>query len=142
MTQGIRIHLPMQGTQVRSLVQKDSTCCRATKPVCCNDGACVPQPTQPLAPGALVALQREAIVIRSQGTTMKSSPPLAATRESLQAAKKTQGTKNKNKTNPSYSAHFSLPASTSLSVNSTPDIFWQTTLLPFSICEVNSTFSP
>ena len=30
--QWIRIHLPMQGTQVRSLVREDLTCCRATKP--------------------------------------------------------------------------------------------------------------
>ena len=29
----LRIHLPMQGTWVRSLVHEDSTCCRATKPV-------------------------------------------------------------------------------------------------------------
>ena len=31
--QWLRIHLPMQGTWVRALVQKDPTCCRATKPV-------------------------------------------------------------------------------------------------------------
>ena len=31
--QWVRIHLPMQGTQVRSLAQEDSTCCKATKPV-------------------------------------------------------------------------------------------------------------
>ena len=29
----IRSHLPMQGTQVRSLFWEDSTRCRATKPV-------------------------------------------------------------------------------------------------------------
>ena len=34
--QWLRIRLPMQGTQVRSLVQEDPTCCRATKPVCHN----------------------------------------------------------------------------------------------------------
>ena len=32
--QWIRICLAMQGTQVRSLVEKDSTCHRATQPVC------------------------------------------------------------------------------------------------------------
>ena len=32
-TQWIRICLPMQGTQVWSLVQEDSTCCRAGKPI-------------------------------------------------------------------------------------------------------------
>ena len=31
--QWLRIHLPMQGTWVRSLVWEDPTCCRATKPV-------------------------------------------------------------------------------------------------------------
>ena len=30
--QWLRIRLPMQGTQVRSLVREDPTCCRATKP--------------------------------------------------------------------------------------------------------------
>ena len=37
--QSIRIHLPMQGTRVRSLGGEDPTCCRATKPV--------PQPPSP-----------------------------------------------------------------------------------------------
>ena len=31
--QWLRIRLPMQGTQVRALVQEDPTCCRAAKPV-------------------------------------------------------------------------------------------------------------
>ena len=30
--QWLRIHLPMQGTQVRFLVWEDPTCCGATKP--------------------------------------------------------------------------------------------------------------
>ena len=30
--QWLRIRLPMQGTQVQSLVQEDPTCCRATEP--------------------------------------------------------------------------------------------------------------
>ena len=34
--QWLRIRLPMQGTQVRSLVQEDPTCRGATKPVCHN----------------------------------------------------------------------------------------------------------
>ena len=34
--QWLRIHLPMQRTQVRSLVQEDPTCCGANKPMCCN----------------------------------------------------------------------------------------------------------
>ena len=58
--QGIGIHLPMQGTQVWSLVQEDSTCCRATKPMgldywactlepkSCNYGACMLQLLKPM----------------------------------------------------------------------------------------------
>ena len=34
--QWLRIHLPMHGTQVQSLVQEDPTCCGATKPVLHN----------------------------------------------------------------------------------------------------------
>ena len=34
--QWLRIHLSMQGTQVRALVLEDPTCCGATKPVCHN----------------------------------------------------------------------------------------------------------
>ena len=34
--QGIRILLPMQETQLRSLIQEDAACCGATKPVCPN----------------------------------------------------------------------------------------------------------
>ena len=31
--QGLKTHLPVQGTCIRSLVQEDATCCGATKPV-------------------------------------------------------------------------------------------------------------
>ena len=34
--QWLRIHLPMQGTQVQALVWEDPTCHGATKPVCHN----------------------------------------------------------------------------------------------------------
>ena len=34
--QWLRIRLPVQGTWVQSLVQEDSTCCGATKPMCHN----------------------------------------------------------------------------------------------------------
>ena len=34
--QWLRIRLPMQGTQVQSLVGEDPTCHRATKPMCHN----------------------------------------------------------------------------------------------------------
>ena len=43
--QWLRIHLPMQGTWVQSLVWEDSTCHRATKPVRHNYWACTLEPT-------------------------------------------------------------------------------------------------
>ena len=42
--QWLRIHLPMQGTRVRSLVQEDPTCRGATKPVHHNYWACALEP--------------------------------------------------------------------------------------------------
>ena len=45
MAQWIRIHLPMQGTQVWALVQGDPTCCGATKPVLHKYWACALEPT-------------------------------------------------------------------------------------------------
>ena len=41
--QWLRICLPIQGTWVWFLVQEDSTCCRAAKPVSHNSWACAPQ---------------------------------------------------------------------------------------------------
>ena len=43
--QWLRIHLPTQGTRVRSLVQEDPTCHGATKPMCHNYWACALEPT-------------------------------------------------------------------------------------------------
>ena len=42
--QWLRIHLPMQGTRVWSLVQEDPTCRGATEPVCHNYWACALEP--------------------------------------------------------------------------------------------------
>ena len=42
--QWLRICLPMQGTQVRALVQEDPTCRGATKPMCHNYSACYLEP--------------------------------------------------------------------------------------------------
>ena len=42
--QWLRIHLPMQGTQVRALIQEDPTCCRATKPIRHNYWFCALEP--------------------------------------------------------------------------------------------------
>ena len=43
--QWLRIHLPMQGTQVRALVREDPTCLRATKPMRHSYWACALEPT-------------------------------------------------------------------------------------------------
>jgi len=40
----LRIHLPMPGTQVWSLVREDPTCLRATKPMCHNYWSGTPEP--------------------------------------------------------------------------------------------------
>ena len=45
MPQWVRIHLPMQGTQVRFLAQEDSTCHKASKPVQHNHWAHALKPT-------------------------------------------------------------------------------------------------
>ena len=34
--QWLRIHVPIQGTRVQSLVREDPTCYKATKPMCHN----------------------------------------------------------------------------------------------------------
>ena len=96
MVQWTRICLPMQGTGVRSLVQEDSTCLRATeqlklstqsteqlKPMCHNfwDHALEPSShnywarmLQPLKPTSLrpVSVRREVFVMRSMCTSTKS----------------------------------------------------------------------
>ena len=43
--QWLRIHLPMQGAWVQSLLLEDSTCCRSTKPA--HSGACARQWEKP-----------------------------------------------------------------------------------------------
>ena len=87
--------LPMQEAWVRSLIQEDSTCCGATKPMH-NYWA------HALEPGShnywsLSALEpmpapttREATTKRSPHTTTREELQLAATRENLHAAMKTQ----------------------------------------------------
>ena len=46
--QWLRIHLPMQGTRVQSLVWEDPTCRGATKPVSHNYWACMSQLLKPV----------------------------------------------------------------------------------------------
>ena len=78
---GLRIHPPMQGTQVQFLVQEDSTCFRATKPVPHSYGACSLEP--------LLHNERSYCSEKPPHRTGRSPPP-ATTRESPGAAMKTQ----------------------------------------------------
>ena len=52
--QWLRIHLQMQGTQVRYLVREDPTCHGATKPLCHNYWAHAPQLLKPVRSRARV----------------------------------------------------------------------------------------
>ena len=99
--QWLRIHLPMQGTWVRALVRDDPTCLGATKlmrhnywacalePASHNYWACVPQL---LKPACLEPVLRNKRSHRNEKPVHRNEeqPPLAATRESLRAATKTQ----------------------------------------------------
>ena len=97
--QWLRIHLPVQGTQIRSLVQEDPTCRGATKPVRHNYWACALEPAshnywahvpQLLSPHATTteAHAHRARAPQREATAMRS--PHAATRERPRAAVKTQ----------------------------------------------------
>ena len=57
----LRIHLPMQGTWIQSLVWEDPTCLKTTKPLCHNYWACALEPKTQLL---------------SQPTTPPESPPV------------------------------------------------------------------
>ena len=95
MVRWIRIHLSMQGTQVPSLIQEDSTCHRATQPVLHdywapalepsshNSWACTPR---------VCAHTRAAFTMRSPSTTTGVSPahhnyrkPLCSIKDSAQS---------------------------------------------------------
>ena len=87
--QQLRIHLPVQGTWVRSLVQEDPTCCRATKPVCHSYWSHTSQ-----SPGSAI---REATSMRSPCTATIEYSLLIATRKSTHTAMKTQHSQKTNK---------------------------------------------
>ena len=87
--QQLRIHLPVQGTWVRSLVQEDPTCCRATKPVCHSYWSHTSQ-----SPGSAI---REATSMRSPCTATIEYSLLIATRKSPHTAMKTQHSQKTNK---------------------------------------------
>ena len=101
MVQWLRIHLPMQGTWVPSLIREDPTCRGATKPVRHNYWACALEPAshnywahtlQLPKPTRLKPELRNKRSHRDEKSTHgnKEKPPPAATRESLCAATKTQ----------------------------------------------------
>ena len=82
MVQGLRIHLSMQRTQVRSLVWEDSTCWGQLN-LC-------PATAEPKHALELVLVIQRGHCNKNLGTTMKSNPLLAATRESPLTAMKTK----------------------------------------------------
>ena len=116
--QWLRICLPVQGTQVRSLVWEDSTCLRAIKPVHHDYWACSLEPSshnywrlRTLGP---VCHNYWARVLQPLKPTHcnEEHPPLSATRGSPRAAMKTQHTqkfkkiKNKQKQKtPQFTSH-------------------------------------
>ena len=99
--QWLRICLPMQGTLVQALVWEDPTCRRATKPMRHNYWACALEPMShnywARVPQLLKPVHLEPVLHNKRSHCNekpmhrnKEEPPLAATRESLRAATKTQ----------------------------------------------------
>ena len=120
--QWLRIQLPMQGTWVRVLVQEDTTCRGATKPVRHNYWACALEPVshnywarmpQLLKPTRLEPVLRNKRSHRNEKPVHRNQEqsPLATTRESPRAATKTQCSQKKKKRikgtafSPSYSLY-------------------------------------
>ena len=87
--QWLRVRLPMQGTRVRALVCEDPTCRGAAGPVRHNYWAHVPQL---LKPARLEPVLRNERGHRNERSVHRDEewPPPPATRESLDAAMKTQ----------------------------------------------------
>ena len=76
--QWLRIHLPVEGTWVQSLVREDSTCCGATKPICHSYWAWALEPMSssywtPM-PYNLCSTTKETMAATSLRTTAKSRP--------------------------------------------------------------------
>ena len=80
--QGLRIHLPMLGKRVQSLVWEDSTCHRATKPMSHNYWAC---PLQQEKPSLWEAC---ALQLESTPTRRNKRKPAWAAVKTLQPKKK------------------------------------------------------
>ena len=86
--QWLRIHLLMQRTQFQSLVRKDPTCCKVSKPMHHDCWACVLLLVKPmnLEP---VFCNKGTTSVRSLRPQWRVAPP-SATRESPRAATKTK----------------------------------------------------
>ena len=102
----LRICLPMQGIQVRALVQEDPTCHGATKPVRHNYWACTLEPTShnywahepqllSLCTYSPCFTAREATAMRSPRTAMKSSPCLPQLEKACMQQRRPSTVKNK-----------------------------------------------
>ena len=94
--QWLRICLPMQGTRVQSLVREDPTChSGATEPVHHNYWACALEPAShnywSLSTPEPVLLNKRSHCNEKPTHCNEEKPLLAATRESLHASTKTQG---------------------------------------------------
>ena len=94
--QKLRIHLPIQGTQIQSLLQEDPTCHNAAKPVYHSYCASAPEPVScnywgPCAPRAHTLQQEKPPQWEACALQLKSSaPPTPATKERWCKAVKTQ----------------------------------------------------
>ena len=85
--QWLRIHLPMEGMQVWSLVQEDSTCHRATKSMCCNYWN--------LHPRAHTPQQGTPLQWEVRASQLESGPSSTQLEKGLHAATKASAVKNK-----------------------------------------------
>ena len=87
MVKWLKICLPLQGTQVQSLVWKDPTCFKATNPHGTTTEPVLQSPWS-LRACMLCATTRKATEMRSRCSATREQPPLAPTRESPRSAKK------------------------------------------------------
>ena len=87
MVQWLRIYLPMQGTQVRSLVLEDSSCCGTKKSMSCNYWAHTPQQLKPSHARDCAPQQEKPLQWNPHTTTREN--PRAATNTQHSQEKKT-----------------------------------------------------
>ena len=105
--QWLRIRLPMQRTWVRSVIQDDSTCHRATKPMPHNYWACALEPTtgnywvhmpqllKPMCLEPVLCNKRSHCNEKPEYHSQRVAPARTATRESRSAATRPGALRNK-----------------------------------------------